>query len=83
MMGALGGPHSGVVAKKKIRFVLAAKTPLKTDRFIHYSSLLRGRSRAVDKLQPFSKVCMAMFFERIVGWQCDLSSACDVFWSLS
>ena len=63
---------------KKIRFVLAAKTPLKTNRFIRYSSLLRGRSRAVDKLRPFGKVCMAIFFERIVGWRCDLSSACDV-----
>ena len=68
---------------KKNRFVLAAKTPLKTNRFIRDSSLLRGRSRAVDKLRPFGKVCMAIFFERIVGWRCDLSSTCDVFWSLS
>ena len=69
--------------QKKIRFVLAAKTPLKTNRFIRDSSLLRGRSRAVDKLRPFSKVFMAIFFERIVGWRCDLSSTCDVLWSLS
>ena len=41
---------------KKMRFVLVAKTLLKANRLIRYSSLLRDRFSAVAKLQSFGKV---------------------------